>query len=168
MRPALAFLAAAALVTAVPGDAHAAQRTAPGLRSMLVLRPCASSHLRAAVASDQQATLHRELLITLTNTSTRACAINGYPAVRLLDDAKNVQIVAESFSRTPHLFTIAPGDAAAFLVRDPIGDGVTTYRTASTLAVIPPGDVTPIALAISLPAGPTIDVTALLKPSELQ
>jgi hypothetical protein len=111
---------------------------------------------------------HRELRITLTNVSARACAIDGFPAVRLLDELKHPQIVAESFSRAPRLFTIAPAQSAAFLVRVATGDGVTTYRTVPTLAVIPPGDTAPILLDVELPVAPTIDVTALFPAALVQ
>jgi hypothetical protein len=134
---------------------------------MAILRPCASAQLRAAVASQTGAMLHRELRITLTNVSPRACAIDGFPAVRLLDELKHPVIAAESFSRAPKLFTIAPNQAAAFLVRIATGDGTTSYRTVPALAVIPPGDTAPILLSIDLPAAPTIGVTAVLPAAEL-
>ncbi|MBV9409685.1 MAG: DUF4232 domain-containing protein, partial [Candidatus Eremiobacteraeota bacterium] len=112
------------------------------------------------------AMMHRELRITLTNTGTHACAIDGYPAVRLLDETHRSPIIAETFSRTPKLFTIAPNQQAAFLLRIATSDGVATYRTAPTLAIIPPGDVTPILLDIALPIAPTVDVTALMPLSD--
>ncbi len=129
---------------------------------MAVLRPCASTQLQAAVAAQTGAALHRELRITLTNVSTRACAIDGFPALRLLDALQHPQIVAESFSRAPRLFIIAPNQAAAFRLRIATGDGVTSYRTVPALAVIPPGDTAPILLNVELPVARTVDVTALL------
>lgn len=132
-----------------------------GGRGMAILRPCAAAQLEAAVASDTRAAQHRELRVTLTNVSARACAIDGYPAVRLLDEQKNPQIVAESFSGKPRLFTIARGEAAAFRLRIATGDGVTSYRTVPTLAVIPPGDTAAVLLDVELPAAPTIAVSAL-------
>ncbi|MDP9106667.1 MAG: DUF4232 domain-containing protein, partial [Candidatus Eremiobacteraeota bacterium] len=118
--------------------------------------------------SQTGAMLHRELRITLTNVSQRACAIDGFPAVRLLDERKAPQIVAESFSRTPKLFTIAPAQAAAFLMRIATGDGVTSYRTVPTIAIIPPGDTAPIMLDVEVPVAPTIDVTALFPAALVQ
>lgn len=139
-----------------------------GGRGMAILRPCASAQLKAAVASQTGAMLHREVRITLTNVSARACAIDGFPAVRLLDELARPQIVAESFSRTPRLFTIAPGQAAAFLLRVATGDGTTSYRTVTKLAVIPPGDTAPIVLQAEIPVAPRIGVTAVLPAAELQ
>ena len=153
-----ALVATLPLVAATPSEPPIGGN---GGRGMAVLRPCASAQLKAAVASQTGAMLHRELRVTLTNVSALACAIDGFPAVRLLDELKHPQIVAESFSRTPRLFIIAPGQAAAFLVRVATGDGVTTYRTVPTLAVIPPGDTTPILLDADLPVAPTVGVTAL-------
>jgi hypothetical protein len=162
MLPLWIVLAAAALVAAFPLAAAAEPPIGGnGGRGMAVLRPCASAQLKAAVAWQTGAMLHRELRITLTNVSPRACAIDGFPAVRLLDELEHPQIVAESFSRAPRLFTIAPGQAAAFLVRIATGDGVTSYRTVPTLAVIPPGDMMPILLHVAVPVAPTIEVTAL-------
>jgi hypothetical protein len=170
MRIRSTLLAAAALVATMPLVA-AAPADPPigsnGGRGMAVLRPCSSAQLKAAVTSQTGAALHRELRITLTNVSARACAIDGFPAVRLLDEFGHPQIVAESFSRAPRLFTIAPGQAAAFLVRVATGDGVTSYRTVPKLAVIPPGDTTPIVLDIEVPVAPTIDVTAVLPAADL-
>ncbi len=156
-------LTVAALVATSTISASAAEPPIGGNggRGMAVLRPCASAQLKAAVASQGGAMLHRELRITLTNVSVRACAIDGFPAVRLLDELKRPQIVAESFSRTPRLFIIAPAQAAAFMLRVATGDGVTSYRTVPALAVIPPGDTSPLLLDVELPVAPTIDVTAL-------
>ncbi|HTD33600.1 MAG TPA: DUF4232 domain-containing protein [Candidatus Elarobacter sp.] len=134
-----------------------------GPHVLRVLRPCAASQLRAAVASNEGATMHRELRITLTNASATACAIDGYPAVRLLDAAKRAYIAAETFStERPREFTIGPGQAAAFGLRVATGDGTTAYMTAPTLAIIPPGDVSPLLLAVELPVAPALDVTPLI------
>ncbi len=132
-----------------------------GGRGMAVLRACAADQLKAAVTSQTGAMLHRELRITLTNVSARPCAIDGFPAVRLLDELSHPQIVAESFSRTPKLFIIANAQAAAFLVRIATGDGITSYRTVPVLAVIPPGDTAPLLINVDVPVAPTVDVTAL-------
>jgi uncharacterized protein DUF4232 len=175
MLPRSLVLAAATLLATLPLAALAA--TAPpsdppiggnGGRGMAVLQPCASAQLAAAVTSNTGAMLHRELRITLTNVSARACAIDGFPAVRLLDERKQPQIVAESFSRAPRLFVIAPAQAAAFMVRIATGDGVTSYRTVPTLAIIPPGDTMPILLAVDVPVAPAIDVTALFPAALVQ
>ncbi len=167
LKRSLVPLAVAALVASFPYAGGAAPEPSlppiggNGGRGMAILRPCASAQLAAAVASQTGAMLHRELRITLTNVSQRACAIDGFPAIRLLDERKAPQIVAESFSRTPMLFTIAPAEAAAFMLRFATGDGVTSYRTVRTLAIIPPGDTTPVLLNVDVPAAPTIEVTAL-------
>jgi hypothetical protein len=163
-----------ALVAAVPLAASATlsptNPPAPfgGQRGLAILRPCPSSQLRAAVTSDQGAMLHRELRITLTNVGASACAIAGYPAVRLLDELKHPRISAESFSLTPRQFIIAPDQQAAFRLRIATGDGTTTYMTVQWLAIIPPGDVTPLVLKIELPSAPTIDVTALQPAAEVK
>jgi Protein of unknown function (DUF4232) len=134
---------------------------------LAILRPCAAAQLKGKVTSDTGATLHRELRIELTNVSATACAIDGFPAVRLLDALGHPRITAESFSRKPKLFTIATNQRAAFLLRVATGDGVTTFLTAPTLAVIPPGDVKPLLLKVTLPVAPTIEVTAVLPAAEL-
>ena len=166
IRPlALTLLMAAAVATWL--GAEPAQAAAPNPSGMMaILRPCASADLKAAVDSDQAGMMHRELRITLTKTGSHACAIYGYPAVRLLDETRHTRIVAETFSRTPKLFTIGPNQQAAFLLRIATSDGVTTYRTVPTLAIIPPGDVTPILLDVTLPTAPTVDVTALMPLSD--
>ena len=171
MLPRSTVLAAAALVATFPLLAAAPSEPpigGNGGRGMAVLRPCASAQLKAAVTSQTGAMLHRELRITLTNVSPRPCAIDGFPAVRLLDELKHPQIVAESFSRAPRLFIITPGQAAAFLVRIATGDGVTSYRTVPTLAVIPPGDTSPMLLDVEVPVAPTVDVTALFPAAFVQ
>lgn len=149
----LAALAAAPTPPPIAGGPHV----------MRVLRPCAASQLRAAVASDEGAMLHRELRITLTNTSTTGCAIDGYPAVRLLDETKHARIVAETFStERPREFTIGPGQSASFGLRVATGDGTISYPTVPTLAIIPPGDVAPLFVNVTLPAAPSLEVTALI------
>jgi Protein of unknown function (DUF4232) len=168
------FVLASALVAAVPLAASATlSPTNPpvplgGQHGLAILRPCPSSQLRAAVTSDQGAMLHRELRITLTNVGASACAIDGYPAVRLLDALNHARIAAESFSLTPRQFIIAPDQQAAFRLRIATGDGTTTYLTVPTLAIIPPGDVVPLFVKIALPSAPTIDVTALQPAAEVK
>ncbi len=172
MLPRSLVLTAAALVATLPLAAAAAPTEPPiggnGGRGMAVLRPCASAQLKAAAAVQTGASSHRELRIILSNVSSRPCAIDGFAAVRLLDELKNPQIVAESFSGTPHLFIIGPGRAAAFLVRIAVGDATTSYRTVPMLAVIPPGDTSPIVLTTDVPVAPTIEVTALAPASLVQ
>jgi hypothetical protein len=141
---------------------------AGGSHPLAVLRACPSAQLKAAVASDQGAMMHRELRITLTNTGAVGCAMFGYPAVRLLDVLGHPQIVAESFSRTPRMFIVAPGQQAAFLLRVATGDGVTTYRTVPTLAIVPPGDIKPLLVRVDLPVAPRVEATAVLPASELK
>jgi uncharacterized protein DUF4232 len=164
-------LAVAALAAAPLSARAAAPSLAPiagGPHPLAVLRACPSSQLKAAIASDQGAMMHRELRITLTNTGAVGCAMFGYPAIRLLDELKHPQIVAESFSRTPRMFIVSPGGQAAFLLRVATGDGVTIYRTVPTLAIVPPGDVTPLLVRVALPVAPRVDVTAVLPASELK
>jgi hypothetical protein len=156
------LVVALAALAALPAPAGA-NVTPPHV--MAVLRPCAAAQLRANKSSEDAGMLHRELRIRLTNVSSRACAIDGFPAVRLLDAAHNPQIVAESFSREPQLLILAPQQSAMFALRIATGDGTTTYRSVPLLAVIPPGDVTPLYLRIDLPAAPRIDVTAVLAPA---
>ena len=163
---AVALLAAAAL--AKGASAALASTPAPPAHGMAILRPCPSSQLKATVASDEGAMMHRELTIVLTNAGASACAIDGYPAVRLLDASKHARIAAESFSGTPRQFIIAPDQQAAFKMRIATGDGVTTYMTVPTLAIIPPGDVVPLLVPVTLPSAPTIDVTALAPAAEMK
>jgi uncharacterized protein DUF4232 len=168
------FVLTLALVAAVPLAASATlSPTNPpiprgGPHGLAILRPCSASQLKAAVTSDEGAMLHRELRITLTNVGASACAIDGFPAVRLLDALNHPRIAAEAFSRRPRLFILAPDQQAAFRLRIATGDGTTTYMTVPALAIIPPGDVTPLILKVELPSAPTIDVTALLPAAEVQ
>jgi len=149
----LAALAAAPTPPPIAGGPHV----------MRILRPCAAAQLRAAVIEDEGAMLHRELRIGLTNTGTTACAIAGYPAVRLLDQQQHPYIVAETFStEQPREFTIGTGQTATFGLRVATGDGATTYMTSSILAIIPPGDVAPVMLRIQLPVAPTLEVKPLV------
>lgn len=106
--------------------------------------------------------LHRELRVTLTNAGTTACAISGYAAVRILDERRRPFIVAETFSiERPREFTIGPNQRAAFGLRIATGDGTTSYMTAPLLAIIPPGDVVPLYVRVTLPVAPSVDITAL-------
>jgi hypothetical protein len=164
---AVAALAAAPLAAGAAAPPSLAP-IAGGPHPLAVLRACPSSQLKAAIASDEGAMMHRELRITLTNTGAVGCAMLGYPAIRLLDELKHPQIVAESFSRTPRMFVVSPGGQAAFLLRVATGDGVTTYHTVPTLAIVPPGDVTPLLVRVALPVAPRVDVTAVLPASELK
>lgn len=157
------------LLVLVPPTAPASEAVPgpPGAHGLRVLRPCAAAQLQAKVVGSDQGMLHRNLRIALTNVSSQGCAIDGYPAVRLLDAAGNVAIAAESFSRTPREFLIGPDQQAIFLLRVAVGDGVLTYRNAAKLAIIPPGDIRPLTLSVALPTAPRLDVTALLPPADL-
>jgi Protein of unknown function (DUF4232) len=161
-RPFALACAALALAPFAPADAAPLPPIGGAGGPLAILRPCAAAQLKAAVASDTGATMHRELRITLTNTGSTGCAIDGYPAVRLLDELGHPRITAESFSREPRLFVLSPGQKAAFGLRVATGDGTTTYMTVPTLAVIPPGDLRPLRLRVTLPVAPTLDVTAVL------
>jgi len=168
------LLIASAILAATPLTTSATPSPADppvppgGPHGLAILRPCPSSQLKAAVTSDQGAMLHRELRITLTNAGASACAIDGYPAVRLLDALNHPRISAESFSLAPRMFIIAPDQQAAFRLRVATGDGTTSYLTVGTLAIIPPGDVVPLFVKIALPSAPTIDVTALQPAAEVK
>ena len=155
-----AVLAACALVPAAAG----AQPIGGGA-GMAILRPCATADLRASVLTNTRAMMHEELRIGLTNTSQRACAIDGYPAVRIVDANGAVAIAAETFvsEPAPRIFTIAPGQSAAFGVRIAAGDGVTEYRAAPQLAIVPPGGLSALMLAVSVPVAPTIEVSATVR-----
>ncbi len=148
----LALAASSSLVaTAAP---------APGALTTRVT--CLSSQLRAAVVSDQGGMMHRELHITLTNKGKTPCAIDGFASIRLLDAGKQAQLTAESFSGTPHPFTLAAGGRASFGLRIATSNGVAVYPSVPLLAIIPPGDVVPLVLTHPLPTGPTIDIQALV------
>ena len=148
----------AAAATLVPTPSPAPH--APS--ALTAARACPSSQLRATVVSDEGAMMHRELRVTLTNEGASACTIDGFPAIRLLDAQRHVTIAEESFSGTPRAFTLAPDKSASFGLRIATGDGITTYPTVPAFAVIPPGDVVAIVVQHRVPAGPTIDVQAIV------
>jgi hypothetical protein len=159
------FIVASALLACAPFAPACAAPLPPiggAGGGLAVLRPCAAAQLKAAIASDTSAMMHRELVITLTNTARTGCAMDGFPAVRLLDELDRPRIAAESFSRAPKFFVLSAGQTAAFGLRVATGDGTTTYLTVPTLAVIPPGDLKPLRLRVTLPAAPALDVTAVL------
>ena len=162
LRPFILACAALALTSVAPAAAAPLPPIGGAGGALAILRPCAAAQLKAAVASDTSAMMHRELRITLTNTGSTGCAIDGYPAVRLLDELDHPRITAESFSRQPRFFILSPGQTAAFGLRVATGDGTTTYLTVPTLAVIPPGDLRPLRLRVTLPVAPALDVTAVL------
>ena len=173
MAPRSLALVLAAAAAALPAAAPATlTSTAPpiggGPHALTILRPCPASQLKAAIASNTVAAGHRELRITLTNAGASACAISGYPAVRLLDELKHPRIVAESFTDKPRMFIIAPDQQGAFRLRVALGDGTTPYMTAPSLAIIPPGDVSPLLLNVDLPVAPVIEVSALLPVAEIK
>lgn len=174
MAPRALALILAAAAAAIPPAAHATlTSTAPpvaggGPHGLAILRPCPATQLKAAITSNAIVSGYREVRVTLTNAGASACAISGYPAVRLLDELKHPRIVAESFTDKPRMFIIAPDQQAAFRLRAAIGDGTTPYMTAPSLAIIPPGDVAPLLLNVELPVAPVIEVSALLPPAELK
>jgi hypothetical protein len=132
------------------------------MRAMTALRACTSSQLRAAVTSDEGAMMHRELRVTLTNSGAMACTIDGFPAIRLLDAHHHVTTAEESFSGTPRGFALPPGKSASFGLRIATGDGSMTYPMVPAFAVIPPGDVVALVVQHPVPAGPTVDVQAIV------
>jgi hypothetical protein len=87
---------------------------------------CLATQLAAKVTAWQGATGHQIATVTLTNTSTHTCTVQGTPEVELLDAHKNILIDSQTGgpSGLPHVakgapaFHLAQGGSVKTLVQD--------------------------------------------------
>src|ERR1700690_487706 len=92
----------------VPSSAPSPSPTpAPTAKPIAV---CLSTQLAAKVTGWQGATGHQIASVTLTNTSTHTCTVQGTPEVELLDAHKNILIDSQTggSSGLPHIAKGAP------------------------------------------------------------
>ncbi|MFI9202988.1 DUF4232 domain-containing protein [Streptomyces sp. NPDC053048] len=74
-------------------------------------------------------------LITVTNTSSRACVVHGAPHVSFDKDTRDIPVFTDS-QPGPAFFILQPGDSAYAGLRTSSGDGSGTHlRTVKSLSV---------------------------------
>ncbi len=111
--------------------------------------PCRSADVTLVPADFDhisEPTGQHSLALALTNTSTRACSLFGYPAIRLLDASGHElpftyrqsgdQVVT---SRPPAHVALAPG-ATAYVTINKYRCDLGNQGTATTVALVLPGD----------------------------
>ncbi|MPY62084.1 DUF4232 domain-containing protein [Streptomyces spongiae] len=81
--------------------------------------PCSSSSTRVTATEVSRPLNH--LLLTVTNTGSKNCNLNGYPAVRF-GEAQSVPPVVED-SKPQAVVTLAPGESGYAGVLLSVGDG---------------------------------------------
>lgn len=89
-----------------------------------------------------------------TNTSAKACSLEGYPRVQMLEKSGAMQTTVDhkaspgAFGIEEKIVVVAPGKTAYFGVvfHDQTGFGNLTCPTSAALRLTPPGDTTAITL----------------------
>lgn len=108
---------------------------------------CLSTQLAAKVTAWQGATGHQIASVTLTNTSTHTCTVQGTPEVELLDAHKNILIDSQTGGPNglPHIakgapaFHLAHGATLKTLVQDDNYCGAAPALPTTVAFVLPAG-----------------------------
>jgi hypothetical protein len=108
---------------------------------------CLSTQLAAKVTAWQGATGHQIASVTLTNTSTHTCTVQGTPEVELLDVHKNILIDSQTGGPNglPHIakgapaFHLAHGASVKTLVQDDNYCGAAPALPTTVAFVLPAG-----------------------------
>lgn len=140
-----AALAAAAGVALAGQDASAGTtRTAVGIQASAVPR-CVPQHLSAGLHGLQAGLGNRGLILTLTNTGTTSCSLNGYPGLGLENASHHVLRSHTTwgstyFDRDPgrSVIVLSPGETASADVAYAAGAGTSADSVATYLEVTPP------------------------------
>lgn len=141
-------------MSAAPATSSAAATTPPSPTAVATTpsggssSACGGSALAGQVASTNGGAGHVQVVITLTNHSSAACAMDGYPALRLLGAGAQplpttvIHGGAMSFAnRSPKPVQLAAGAVASFDIEysDVPSGSETSCPQALALAVTPPG-----------------------------
>jgi hypothetical protein len=152
-------LVLAACQSGAPASAPSSPRvktpTSPSAGPTLNRPVCATAHLRLGRGNlVSEATGQNSFMLTLKNTSSAPCHLDGYPHVELADETgkpipfryrnSGDQMIT---SLSPTVVTLAPGQTAYLLInkyRCDMGD-----KTPSRVVrVTPPGDATALRMAV--------------------
>lgn len=173
MKPAAAALPAIAaigvgLAVSVPSMSATSADSAPPVS-------CSAAQLRPAVAAQQGATGHLQMVVALHNVSATSCHLTGYPGLQLLDahDRPMTTKVVDGGtydapSYTPRTVTLQPGGVASFAVAwDHIpGSTGTSCPAAQKLAILPPGSSDHLTIDAPVDAcGGVVHVSAIARGS---
>ena len=117
-------LAPSVAPSAVPSAVPSPSKTPPPTPKPIAI--CLATQLAAKVTAWQGATGHQIATVTLTNSSTHTCTVQGTPEVELLDAHKNILIDSQTGGPNglPHIakgapaFHLAHGASVKTLVQD--------------------------------------------------
>ncbi|MEU8692282.1 DUF4232 domain-containing protein [Streptomyces sp. NPDC048665] len=148
-RGAAAVLTAAVVGLTAAGAAWSAPAAAPSAAK--ALRTCTASDLHLSMGRKEGAAGSLYWPVRFTNTSTRSCALRGYPGVSVLDTAHHQLGPAAARSGTSYrTVALAPGHSASAVLRTTNGPvGGPCLRTGSYLRVFPPASRTPVLIPAS-------------------
>ncbi|MET9076215.1 DUF4232 domain-containing protein [Streptomyces sp. NPDC004232] len=148
-RGAAAALTAAVVGLTAAGAAWSAPAAAPSAAK--ALRTCTASDLHLSMGRKEGAAGSLYWPVRFTNTSTRSCALRGYPGVSVLDTAHHQLGPAAARSGTSYrTVALAPGHSASAVLRTTNGPvGGPCLRTGSYLRVFPPASRTPVLIPAS-------------------
>jgi len=139
----------------VPPPTGPAATAPPTTTAVVTSLPCSTAALRLGIGPPvSEETGEDSLLLTLTNRSSAACFLEGYPPVTL-DDAGQAALPFsyehggyQTTGPTPQRVALAPQGTAYVMInkyRCDLGD----RDTAATVGLIPPGGTTSLTLAIA-------------------
>ncbi|GAA2262865.1 hypothetical protein GCM10010430_54120 [Kitasatospora cystarginea] len=131
---------AALTVTALIAAATAAVGTVPAAQAAPATPTCQAAGLSLSVGQEQGAAGSILVPVNFTNTSTRTCALRGFPGVSVLD-VNHHQIGSPASRDGSPVTTVAvrPGRTVSATIRtNDAGTGLACQRTSDYLGIYPP------------------------------
>jgi hypothetical protein len=140
---------------AVAGSPAAASTAAGSTAAGSTAAGCSPQNLSAGLHGSQVGLGNRGFILTLTNTGTSSCGLDGYPGLGLEDGAHHVLPSHTSWGGTyfdndpgAHVIVLSPGETASADVAYPAGSGGSADSVATYLEVTPPNAFQHLAIRI--------------------
>lgn len=115
-----------------------------------VTPPCATSDLRITLGRSGAAAGHIGMSFFVKDVGTRACELDGFPTVQMMEGTKRPVPTVVTFGAdytvpviSARITNIKPGGTAVFMLgyADATGYGLSECPTANILRITPPGDL---------------------------
>ena len=151
---AAASAAIAGLLAAAPALASSATPGNPA-----AIPRCNVGTLAAGLHGEQAGVSNRGIILTLTNTGNKSCAVDGYPGLGLEDSSHNTVPSHTHWGSTyfdndpgPAVIVLSPGETASADLAYHAGSGTSSDSVATYLQVTPPNSFS--YLTVPLPGAP--------------
>jgi len=158
--PASAPASVSEQTSAAPSAPAPASSTAPPS-----VRPCDAAALRLTAGRVDAGAGQRYVAVILTNTTTVACTVRGYPGVAALDAAGRQVTQARRVAGPSATVQLEPGGTASAVVHAtavPSGTATACPADYPALLVTPPDTRTSQRVAVTLPSCGGLDVRPLV------